>query len=73
MIVYKFIYLKSPKYLKDLLTYRIESRTSRSSNSKILNYRKFRLARYGKRSFRQLHYRLTRALTNVTSIERFRS
>ena len=28
-IVYKCIYLKSPKYLKDLVTYRIKSRTSR--------------------------------------------
>ena len=28
VIVYKCIYLKSPKYLKYLLTYRIESRTS---------------------------------------------
>ena len=56
MIFYKCIYLKSPKYLKDFLTYRIESRTSRSSNSKIRRYHKFRLAKYSKISFRQVPY-----------------
>ena len=77
MIVYKCIYLKLPKYLKDLLTYRIESRTSRSSNSKILRYHKFKLARYDKRSFRHsaaaLWNGIPRDLRLVTSIERFRS
>ena len=36
MIIYKCIYLKSPTYLNDLLTYRVDSSKSRSSNIKIL-------------------------------------
>ena len=77
MIVYKCIYLKSPKYVKDLLTYRIESRTSRSSNSKIRRYHTFKLARYSKISFRHstaaLWNRLPRNIRLVTSIERLKS
>ena len=77
MIVYKCIYLNSPKYVKGLLTYRIESRTSRSSNSKILCYHKFKLARYGERSLRHSAALLwngpPRDIRLVTSIERFRS
>ena len=53
MTVYKCIYLKSTKYLKYLLTYRIVSRTSRSSNRKIHRYHKSDrpLSRYGKSYF----------------------
>ena len=77
MIVYKCLYLKSPKYLKDLLIYRTESRTSRSSFSKVLEYHKFRLARHGKRCFRHsaavLWNGLPRELRMVSSLERFKS
>ena len=76
MIVYKCLYLKSPKYLKDLLIYRTESRTSRSSFSKVLQYHKFRLARHGKRCFRHsaavLWNGLPRELRIVSSLERFK-
>ena len=77
MIVYKCLYLKSPKYLKDLLIYRTESRTSRSSFSKVLQYHKFRLARHGKICFRHsaavLWNGLPRELRMVSSLERFKS
>ena len=78
------IYLNYPKNLKDLLTYRIESRISRSSNSKILRYHKSRMAiaiymdiyRYGNRYFRQTSAELwngiPRGLRLVTSIDRFK-
>ena len=66
MIFYKCTYLKSPKYLKEFLTYRIESRTSRSSNSKILRYHKFRLVRYVKISVR---YSTAVGITIVPTME----
>ena len=77
MIVYKCIYLKSPTYLKDLLTYRIESRHSRSSNSNILRYHMFRHIIYGKRSFRHSAAALWngqhRDLKLFTFIQRFKN